>query len=137
MGKVFDEIFGTKSLFYHRRPIHVTELNLDSSYLMRFCAYMENERNWVLDGITYGEIRSVRYLGCNKAKAIAEALADLGVEITDIPIAEEPIRLVYTGTDFIMECTNCHSRFNYCPMCGKKLKWDVGVNEYGSRHCDE
>ena len=135
MGKVFDELYGDKVLYYKNKSIPVKSLGLESDYLMRFCAAMELQREWVLDGITYKWIRTLRSIGDNKARAIAEALMRHGVEIKDIPEIPEPTRLVFIGTDFIVECTNCHSRlltrldvsqqpFRYCPMCGKKLRWE-------------
>lgn len=132
MSKVFDELYGDAVMYYHGKKIPVSSLNLSSDYLIRFCRYMEMNRDWTLDGITYERIRRVRTIGDKKARAIAEALVAQGVEITDIPEIEEPAMLIYRAFNFF-ECTKCHGetfdncglgyrKYVYCPMCGRKLK---------------
>lgn len=136
MGKVFDELYGDAVMYYHGKKIPVRSLNLSSDYLIRFCRYMEMNRDWTLDGITYERIRRVRTIGDKKARAIAEALVTQGVEITDIPEVKvnEPTRLIVVGPG-AAECTNCSAIlttnmdisqqfYRFCPMCGKKLKWE-------------
>lgn len=139
MGKVFDKNFANKVFYYHGKEIPVMSLGLESEYLMRFCAYMEINRDWTLDGITYKQIRNVLSIGDKKARAIAEALVKHGVKITDIPDVpkvKEPTRMNpwsdNRGAGY--QCSNCEATFynvfdsrdhlfNHCPMCGKKLKW--------------
>ena len=136
MSNEFKRLFGGKSFYYRGKTILVESLGLDSAYLLRFCAYMTKSRDWDLKGITYNEICKIRCVGDMKARAIAEALVAKGVEIKDIPelVEPKPTKLVYLGNSSA-ECTNCHSillanvdafgqMYRYCPMCGKKLKWE-------------
>lgn len=134
MGKVFDETYADKVFYYRGKKIPVESLELASNYLMRFCWYMEKKCDWSLDGITYKQIRSVRSIGDEKARAIAKALVKQGVKITDIPEVKMtvPTRFVL-NKKCMTKCSNCHSvlngiydtagnHFKFCPMCGKKIK---------------
>ena len=83
-------------------------------------------------GVTYKQIRSADGIGETIARSIAQALVGRGVEITDIPEVDGCARLIdYSGV--ICQCSNCGAvlsdtfdamdrPYNYCPMCGKRLK---------------
>lgn len=137
MSKTTDCIIDTK-LYYGDKEFTIGSLGLEPTYAYALYRVVKFKRpDGVLDGITFSEITSIRTIGATKARGIAEALSKLGAEVKNIPEvkANEPAMLTPSkrGTYF---CTSCHGevtdawsangyQYNYCPMCGKKLKKGV------------
>ena len=134
MSKHTTEIVNPVKLYYGDKEFTIGSLGLEPTYALAMYRVVTFRRpNGVLDDISFNEIMSIRTVGVKKAWTITKALSKFGVEVKDIPEITEPTRLTdYRGVD--CKCSNCDAvlpytfdcddrPFNYCPMCGKKLKW--------------
>lgn len=136
MGNFTNDVVNQTMLYYDDKKFTIGELNLEPTYANPIYRLAIRRINpGVLDGITYKEILSVRNIGEKKARIIALALIEKGVDIPDLPKTKdiEAVRLVVVGPTAV-ECTNCHAilttnmdaaqqLYKFCPMCARKFKW--------------
>ena len=135
MSTYGDNIVRPFMLKYKGEEFAIGSLGLSNLYEADLYRFVKRWRpDGDIEGITYEYILSFKGIGEKKARAIAVALSEEGVEIPDIPDECKPTRLV-AFKDLYSECTNCCSvllsgadldgrLFNFCPMCGNKLRWN-------------